>query len=157
LHLGDENSHYFHLCAYARLWKNQIKVLDDSDGNSIFSHDAKAQLLHGFYKNLLGIPRSSEDCLDLPSLVSSTSLDSFQASALIQPFSMDELRTAVLSMNSNSSPGLDGFGPAFYKKYWDLVKHSLFESLQDFHSLTTDIRPINKSFIVLLPKKVGGK
>jgi hypothetical protein len=93
--------------------------------------------------------------LDLPSLVSSTSLDSFQAASLIQSFSLDELRAAVLSMKDNSSPGPDGFGPAFYKKNWDLVKTNLFSSLNDFHSLSTDLRPINKSFIVLHPKKVG--
>jgi hypothetical protein len=86
------------------------------DGNPVFSHDAKGHLLHAFYKDLLGQPKHSSDNLDLPTLDSSTSLDSFQAASLAQPFSLDELRSVVLSMNANSSPGPDGFGPAFFKK-----------------------------------------
>ena len=43
----------------------------------------------------------------------------------------------------------------FFKKNWELVKNSLFAALQDFQSLEADLRPINKSYIVLLPKKAG--
>jgi hypothetical protein len=58
-------------------------------------------------------------------------------------------------MNDNSSPGPDGFGPAFYKHNWDLVKNDFLAALQAFHSLYTNLRPINKSHIVLLPKKLA--
>jgi hypothetical protein len=36
--------------------KNPIKNLDDLDGNGVFSHQAKALILHDFYKSLLGTP-----------------------------------------------------------------------------------------------------
>jgi hypothetical protein len=114
--LGDENTHYFHLCASGRLRKNQIKNLEDQNGNIAFSHQAKAAILHDFYKNLLGTPVTSLDQLDLASLVTSTSLTPSQASALARPFSLEEIRTALFTMNDNSSPGPDGFGPAFFKK-----------------------------------------
>jgi hypothetical protein len=58
-------------------------------------------------------------------------------------------------MNDNSSPGPDGFGPTFFKKHWDLVKHCLLDLMRDFHCLSSDLRPLNKSYIVLLPKKAG--
>jgi hypothetical protein len=57
-------------------------------------------------------------------------------------------------MNNNSSPGLDGFGPAFSKRHSDLVKDNLLASLDDFHSVNSDLWPINKSYIVLLPKRL---
>jgi hypothetical protein len=164
--LGDENSHYFHLCASGQLRKNQIKTLGAEDGNSVFSHPAKATILHDFFHNLLGTPIPTSDTINLLDLVESTSLDSTQAASLIQRFTLEEIRTALLSMNDNSSPGPlsmndnsspgpDGFGPAFFKKHWDLVKHYLFDSMRDFHSLSSDLRPLNKSYIVLLPKKAG--
>ncbi|XP_071680432.1 uncharacterized protein [Lolium perenne] len=153
--LGDENTRYFHLCASGRLRKNQIKNLEDQDGNVVFAHQAKSAILHGFFKNLLGTPVGASDHLDLASLVSSTCLSPSQASALVRPFSLDEIRTALFTMNDNSSPGPDGFGPAFFKKNWDLVKKSLLDSLSSFHTLSSDLRPINKSHIVLLPKKEG--
>jgi hypothetical protein len=52
--LGDENTRYFHLCAPGRLQKNQIKNLEDQDGNVVFPHQAKAAILHSFFKDLLG-------------------------------------------------------------------------------------------------------
>ena len=153
--LGDENSRFFHLSASARLQKNQIKVIEADDGTPLFAHSDKALVLTSFFRNLLGTPATCSIPFDLSPLMSSTSLDTFQASKLVEPFTLDEIRSAVLSMKSDSSPGPDGFGPAFFKKYWNLVKASLLSFLHDFHSLKVDLRPINQSFIVLLPKKMG--
>ncbi|KAK1685871.1 hypothetical protein QYE76_046719 [Lolium multiflorum] len=153
--LGDENTKYFHLCASGRLQKNQIKNLDSDDDITVFSHHAKASILHAFFKELLGTPIHAVDRPDWDTLVASTSLDSTQVASIIHPFSIEEIRAALFSMNDNSSPGPDGFGPAFYKRNWDLVKSTLLDSLADFHSLSSDLRPINKSHIVLLPKKEG--
>jgi hypothetical protein len=63
---------------------------------------------------LVSTPLSASDNLDLASFVASTSLDSYQAASLSIPFSLDENRTALFSMNDNASPGPDGFGPAFF-------------------------------------------
>jgi hypothetical protein len=46
-----------------------------------------------------------------------------------------------------------GLDLLFSKKHWELIKENLQASLHGFHSLNTDLRPINKSYIVLLPKK----
>jgi hypothetical protein len=58
-------------------------------------------------------------------------------------------------MNNNSSPGPDGFGPAFYKKHWDLVKNSLLASLDDFHSLSTNLRPSTNPILFFFPRRQG--
>jgi hypothetical protein len=49
-------------------------------------------------------------------------------------------------MRVDSSPGSDGFGPAFYRTFWDVVRVDMMEFLDDFHAGTTP-------FITLLPKK----
>jgi hypothetical protein len=36
---------------------------------------------------------------------------------MIQPFSQDEITQVFFQMNNNASPGPDGFGPGFCKKY----------------------------------------
>jgi hypothetical protein len=54
----------------------------------VFSHQAKAAILHTFFKDLLGTPVSVVDHLDLSTLVSSTSLSPSQATALVRPFSL---------------------------------------------------------------------
>jgi hypothetical protein len=137
------------------LRKNQIKALDADDGDTVFSHSAKASVLYGFFNELLGTPLHAVQLDGLSGLVAATSLTPSQAASLVHPFSLSEIRAALFSMNDNSSPGPDGFGPAFFKRNWDLVKDSLLDSLNNFYNLTSDLRPINQSHIILLPKKVG--
>jgi hypothetical protein len=96
-----------------------------------FSHPAKAYILHDFFKDLLGTPQPALARLIFFPLVTLTSLDYTQADTLVHPFTLEEIRKALFSMNNNSSPGPDGFGPAFFKRNWDLVKGNLLEALNN--------------------------
>jgi len=58
-------------------------------------------------------------------------------------------------MNSNASPGSDGFGPAFYKSFWDLVQPNVMSFMTDFHGRKANLHCINKAYIMLIPKKEG--
>jgi hypothetical protein len=150
--LGDENTAYHHQCATIRLQKNKIRSLIHN-GLPVFSHSGKASVLHDFYKDLLGTPAPSPLSFDLNSLFITSSLDSAQPASLVLPFDAAEIRLALLGMNSNASPGPDGFGLAFFKHFWDLTKDNLTSFLSDFHLCRSDLKRINKSYIVLLPKK----
>jgi hypothetical protein len=119
--LGDENSAYFHMCATVRLRKNQIKRLE-VQGVPVESHCGMQAVLHDFFKHLVGQARPNFFSFDLDSLLAASSLSSADVQALISPFSFDEIKTALWAIDCNSSPGPDGFGPAFFKQNWDLVK-----------------------------------
>lgn len=56
-------------------------------------------------------------------------------------------------MNPNASPGPDGFGPAFYRKFWPLLKSSLLPFFYAFHDLSVDVERFNRALMILLPKK----
>ena len=73
------------------------------------------------------------------------------------PFTEQEIVDAFHGMNINASPGPDGFGPAFYRKYWNTVKHLVFDLFRDFHAQKTDTAAINRAHIILLPKKEGAR
>jgi hypothetical protein len=152
--LGDENSTFFHQSASHRLRRNQIKSLD-LGGISVSAHTEKAAVLKDYFKSIIGCPSTSNFSFDANDLLTSSSISSQQAADLIKPFSLDEIRQALFSMNDYASPGPDGFGPAFFKRNWDLVKNDLARLLADFHSLDADLRRTNQSFIVLIPKKEG--
>lgn len=62
-------------------------------------------------------------------------------------------KLALLSMNRNSAPGSDGFGPAFYKAAWTTVRVQIMESMAAFHRVDADLERINRSHMVLIPKK----
>jgi hypothetical protein len=60
-------------------------------------------------------------------------------------------------MHVNASPGPDGFSPLLYKATWYTVSsdiHSLFDS---FHSGCSEIERLNRSYLVLLPKKENAR
>ena len=152
--LGDENTAYHHQCATIRLQHNKIKSLT-FHGVSVFSHSGKEKILFDFFSRLVGTTEPNSLGFNLFSLFTSNSLDSFQADSLVRPFDCTELRLALLGMNNNANPGPDGFGPAFYHKFWDLVKPNLLSLATDFHAAHADLFRINKSYIVLIPKKPG--
>lgn len=41
---------------------------------------------------------------------------------LTKPFCIEEFREATFQMHPDKSPGPDSFNPAFYQKFWDVVK-----------------------------------
>jgi hypothetical protein len=58
-------------------------------------------------------------------------------------------------MNRNSAPGPDGFGPAFFLAAWNTVKTQIMAFLHNFHSDDVQLERINRSYMVLIPKKPG--
>jgi hypothetical protein len=69
-------------------------------------------------------------------------------SALELPFTEEELRGALWSMRSDSRPGPDGFGPAF----WTVVKRDMMAFLEEFHRGGAHLAAVNQAYITLLPK-----
>lgn len=147
--LGDENTKFFHASVSARLQRNHIAMLHDNAVVPVHSHLGKVLLLHTFYTKLLGKQPAMSRALDLqaalPLVPGLLHLDT--------PFSDDEARDALWSMRSSSSPGPDGFSPAFYKTFWPLVKGAVTDVLSVFHDRTADMEAINRAYLVLLPKK----
>jgi hypothetical protein len=119
--LGDANTQYFHLSATVK-WRSQISVLTAEDGLLVSSHNGKAAILHDFYKKLLGTtPVCSSAPANLHQLMQNSSLVPSQAAVLVEPFSLEEIKTVLLSMRSDCAPGPDGFSPHFYKQCWTLI------------------------------------
>ena len=58
-------------------------------------------------------------------------------------------------MNSNSAPGPDGFGPSFYGAAWDTIKDDVMALLHGFFDGSVQLDRVNRSYMVLLPKKPG--
>ena len=152
--LGDENTDYFHLCSTIRLRKNQIKSLN-IDGSEVSSHSGKHRALRDYFKLVIGTPIACSIPPNLNELVSGSRLRPSQSLNLTRPFSLEEIKTALFDMNDNASPGPDGFGPAFYKANWDLVKNDLLSLLNSFYSCSADLRRINKASLSSSPKNLA--
>lgn len=151
MHEGDSNTAFFHVHATARMRKNNIRLVE-VDGVQITNHQAKVQALSDYFKGIIGIPGSSSWAFDCTRLYQ----DKAKANdSLTEPFTDSETKAAIKSMNRCSAPGPDGFGPSFYKAAWETVEADVLGFLRDFHAEQVDLERINRSHMVLLPKKPG--
>lgn len=149
--LGDQNTKFFHACASVRRRGNQIACLV-RDSVEHRAHNDKACILRDFYLNLLGTKTLVEDSLDLHQLMAGDRLDSAQSAALDRPFSTAEIKASVFGMRAGTAPGLDGFGPAFFKHAWTLLASDLQGLAEDFFDHNAELSGINRSYITLIPK-----
>jgi hypothetical protein len=76
------------------------------------------------------------------------------SSSLDAPFLESEATRDVRSMNQNSAPGPHGFGPSFYLATWQTVRPQILQMLAAFYSSNIQLSRINRTFVVLLPKKL---
>lgn len=148
---GDENTRFFHTSATCRLRRNSITSLE-MDGVTTTSHPGKALILKAYYSELLGAVSPTSWRFDLRSLYPAGPSLPMSLSA---PFTRDEIKLAFLSMNRLSSPGPDGFGPAFFSSFWDTVAPDVFAVFDSFYKGNIDLTRINRAFLVLLPKTDG--
>ena len=79
-----------------------------------------------------------------------------EAGNLELPFSEVEVHSALMDMNGDKAPGLDGFTVAFWQSCWDFVKEEVLEMFKEFHGQSSFLKSLNNTFLVLLPKKWGG-
>ena len=72
---------------------------------------------------------------------------------LEQDFTIDELYDAMMTLKSGKTPGLDGLGVGFYRKFWNVLKQPLF----DMYQVAVEQKHLNpsarKGLINLIPKK----
>ena len=115
--LGDANTKKIHANATLKFRRNLIIVLENDNGQNLFDHAAKANLIWSSFKERLGT--SSFTCIhfDLENLLSAN----VDYSSLIMPFSDTEIDAVVRSLPSNKAPGPDAFNTDSVKKCWPII------------------------------------
>jgi len=76
-----------------------------------------------------------------------------EGAALVRPFTIEELKTAVWDCDSFKCPGLDGVNLGFIKDFWEDLKADLLRFVTDFHRNGKLLKGINNTFTTLIPKK----
>ncbi|KAK1618615.1 hypothetical protein QYE76_024132 [Lolium multiflorum] len=145
---GDENTKFFHASATCRLRRNSIPLLS-SDGVDITDHRGKASILQSYYTALLGSVTPTTWRFDISMLYPTNGV---LPEGLTTPFTPEEVKGAFFTMNKQSSPGPDGFGPAFFNTFWPTVSQDVLEVFSSFFDGSIDLTRINRAFLVLLPK-----
>jgi hypothetical protein len=69
------------------------------------------------------------------------------------PFTQEEIDQIIQLLQTDKSPGPDGFNGEFLKRCWPIEAEDFYALCQGFYDGTICMRSINGSHIVLVPKK----
>ena len=148
LFLGLEKSRQNHTTI--RTVYNNKEELVDSPGEIL-------KVISNFYSNLLNPDESSrkinvEDLNIFLTNVDHPVLNNDDKARLDNPLLISEFKDAVLHLNSDSSPGIDGFSPNFFLKFWDVLKLPFYECIMEATKYKEMSLSQRRAILSLLPK-----
>ncbi|KAJ0535599.1 putative RNA-directed DNA polymerase [Helianthus annuus] len=146
---GDENTSFFHNVVNIKVARSRIHGMQINGAWVTDPRIIKEEFRLKFRKQF------AEPLRRRPSFTNwgLPAIHQLEADQLISPFSIEEIKTAVMACDGNKAPGPDGFTLKFFKKYWDLLKPMLMAVMEDFYATGEISRGCNASFITLVPKK----
>lgn len=165
--LGEKPTGYFLRLEKQRSKEKNMSSIIKDDGQIISGSENILEECRSFYQHLYtedpGKLVPVEEIASSLREVEHPTLSEFSRDQMEAPFSIDELKKALLKMNTNKAPGTDGLPPEFYSTFWDQVSTYLYDSIN--HSLqegelSTEQR---RGVITLIPKKevdrrrIGGR
>lgn len=146
---GNKNTRFFHTQTVIRRRRNMIFWLN-IDGIWCTDEEVLKKEALLFFKNLFV---SSDHC-DPQSLQLSyvPQIDPDLYSNLLAPVSMEEVKNALFSMGPYKAPGVDGFQPIFYRTYWHIVGHDVWQLVANAFGTGKIMEQLAETLIVPIPK-----
>ena len=148
---GDRNTSFFHTQTIVRRKRNKVSGLFLNDGSWNIDAEVLKTEAMGFYQNLF----CSSENVDL-SLLSDAyfpQIDGAGRDLLLRPVTKEEVFYALRGMPSFNSPGVDGFQPFFFKKYWHVVGDEVWCLVRDAFLFGYFDPTLVETLLVLIPKE----
>lgn len=76
---------------------------------------------------------------------------------LTRPFTEDEVKHALFSMDRNRAPGPDNIPIEFFQHCWEFVKKDIMHIFDDFFEGKLDVQRLNYGVITLIPNLSDAK
>lgn len=122
------------------------------EGEWVYEQGRIRELIENFYSNLYLDSMPYRPCLEG---VEFDRIDGVQRDWLERPFSEEEIKSALSSMEDSKALMPDGFPPIFLKVCWKVVAKDVLAVFQTFHSWNQWCKSLSVTFITLIPKKNG--
>lgn len=90
------------------------------------TRDQIEQEILRFYLNLLGTCSNVLKGVNVPVIRDGARLNDQQRRVLITPVSNQEIDDALMGINFDSAPGLDGMTSYFFHKSWECIKSNIY-------------------------------
>jgi hypothetical protein len=115
LNEGEKNTKFFHHSMIHRCLINRIMKLDDSQGNTLLTHQEIMHELTDFYMDLLSEPNMDHTSTiervtkNIPTIITREHNE-----ALMTPVTQAELDQDIQELPTGKAPGPDGFTTDFF-------------------------------------------
>ena len=127
---GEKPSKFFlNLETKNRVNKNISEIKLD-ENHTLTKQDDILNALHDFYRDLYRKQPKTPTNIPDP-ILNPVLLTPEEKAQLELPISKHELDQALTSMKNNKSPGMDGYSPEFFKKFWDQLGWFFLESINE--------------------------
>ncbi|CAN6282264.1 unnamed protein product [Urochloa humidicola] len=148
---GDRNTHFFQQAILKRARRNRIVYLTDEQGHPLTTHEQIAARFNNYFQALFTSQVQQQP--DFNAIQDAqTHLPDLQHQHINIP-DKEEIWNILKNMKRDAAPGPDGFNVAFYRAAWQWIGDDVTTLVRNFYTSGTLLPEINKTFIVLIPKK----
>ncbi|XP_012853795.1 PREDICTED: uncharacterized protein LOC105973319 [Erythranthe guttata] len=149
---GDRNTSFFHAKASTRKRANHIGGIEDNFGEWKTKPSDIEKVITEYFGKIFhsSSPNADEMREAVGLLIPRVSNEANQM--LTQPYSPEEVITALTQMAPLKSPGPDGMPAIFYQKYWHITGPDITRCVLEFLNFKRVPENLNLSHIVLIPK-----
>ena len=151
LDFGEKPSRYFLSLENKNRVNKNINKIKINDTKTIKNQDEILCELKDFYENLYKAKDTKTESNYSPD-ISPNKISNKDREALEQPISKEELDRALKNMKNNKSPGLDGYSPEFFKKFWPILGDFFLEAVNFNYNLGKLATSQTEGIITCLPK-----
>ncbi|KAL0284158.1 UNVERIFIED_CONTAM: hypothetical protein Sradi_7206800 [Sesamum radiatum] len=150
---GDQSSKIFFRKINATRAKQRIFQITKGDGELVTVQQDVNQEFISYFQNLFGGP-SLHRSIDLEFLRPELkhTITTAEASLLVTPVTLSEVKNAFFDIDAESAPGPDGYTSAFYRNAWPVIGQTLFQAVDEFFRTGKMLKQINTTLISLIPK-----
>lgn len=147
---GDTNSRFFHTQATKRKKLNNIAYLKTDAGEKIDDvqqmQDLTKQYFEGIYCAESNVTESNVN-------MEERVISEEQNQMLTASIKFEEFTEALKQMHPDKASGPDGYSPAFFQQFWDLVGREVFLNSKKWLDECMFPTELNSTNLVLIPKK----
>ena len=149
---GDRNTSYFHHKASQRKKRNYVHGLFDEQGCWREDGEDIERIFTDYFSSIFESSNPLESSLDeVLSLIDPVITDDYNQ-ILRQPYTKEEIYSALQQMHPCKAPGPDGMHAIFYQRFWHIVGDDVFTFVSNILHGSLSPSCVNNTNIALIPK-----
>jgi len=150
---GDRNTKYFHTATIIRRRFNHVHAIKDGAGEWRTDPNEIKQLFVAHFRALFSEENTGQAVLRSNSVaVAFPELPQPLLQSLEEPFTKQDIHSALRGMQPFKAPGPDGFHALFFQRFWHIVEDDVCQVVLKVLNGHPMPNGLNDTFITLIPK-----